>query len=32
MVGPDKAAVATLIVGLHDERRRGSLERSIADG
>jgi class 3 adenylate cyclase len=27
----DKAAVATLIVGLHDERRRGSLERSIAD-
>jgi class 3 adenylate cyclase len=27
----DKAAVATLLVGLHDERRRGSLERSIAD-
>jgi class 3 adenylate cyclase len=27
----DKAAVATLIVGLHDERRRGPLERSIAD-
>ena len=27
----DKAAVATLVVGLHDERKRGSLERSIAD-
>jgi class 3 adenylate cyclase len=27
----DKAAVATLIVGLHDERRRGLLERSIAE-
>jgi len=27
----DKAAVATLVVGLQDERRRGSLERSIAD-
>ncbi len=26
----DKAAVATLVVGLHDERKRGSLERSIA--
>jgi class 3 adenylate cyclase len=27
----DKTAVATLVVGLHDERKRGSLERSIAD-
>jgi class 3 adenylate cyclase len=27
----DKAAVATLVVGLNDERKRGSLERSIAD-
>jgi class 3 adenylate cyclase len=27
----DKTAVATLVVGLRDERRRGSLERSIAD-
>jgi class 3 adenylate cyclase len=27
----DKAAVATLVVGLHDQRKRGSLERAIAD-
>jgi class 3 adenylate cyclase len=27
----DKAAVATLIVGLQDDRRRGLLERAIAD-
>ena len=27
----DKAAVATLVVGLHEQQRRGSLERAIAD-
>jgi class 3 adenylate cyclase len=27
----DKTTVATLVVGLRDERKRGSLERSIAD-
>ena len=27
----DKAAVATLVVGLQDQRKRGSLERAIAD-